>query len=389
MSAAKERAHALLSASGAYRWLNCTPSARLEEQLPEKTSEYAEEGRLAHEIAELKLRKHFTTPMGPKQYNTALKKLQSKPLYDPEMLTHTDAYLEYIQSVVHSYPSPPYVTVEKRLNYSQYVPEGFGTGDCIVIGGKVLNVIDFKYGKGVPVDADQNPQMMLYALGALAEYSMLYAIDTVKMAIVQPRLNNTSEFEVYAEDLQAWGESIKPIAQTAFDGGGEFCSGDWCKFCRAKAQCRARSTTMTALEAFGKKLPPLLTNDEVGNILTRAQTLKAWVADLENYALTALLQGEEISGWKAVEGRSNRQFDDTDKTFTDLIKAGIDEAVLYERKPITLTSVEKLLGKAKFVELTGAHVIKPPGKPTLAPEKDKREAIANKTTAEEAFGQAS
>jgi hypothetical protein len=389
MSAAKERAHALLSASGAYRWLNCAPSARLEEQLPEKTSEYAEEGRLAHEIAELKLRKHFTTPMGPKQYNTALKKLQSKPLYDPEMLTHTDAYLEYIQSVVHSYPSPPYVTVEKRLNYSQYVPEGFGTGDCIVIGGKVLNVIDFKYGKGVPVDADQNPQMMLYALGALAEYSMLYAIDTVKMAIVQPRLNNTSEFEVYAEDLQAWGESIKPIAQTAFDGGGEFCSGDWCKFCRAKAQCRARSTTMTALEAFGKKLPPLLTNDEVGNILTRAQTLKAWVADLENYALTALLQGEEISGWKAVEGRSNRQFDDTDKTFTDLIKAGIDEAVLYERKPITLTSVEKLLGKAKFVELTGAHVIKPPGKPTLAPEKDKREAIANKTTAEEAFGQAS
>jgi hypothetical protein len=389
MSAAKERAHALLSASGAYRWLNCAPSARLEEQLPEKTSEYAEEGRLAHEIAELKLRKHFTTPMGPKQYNTALKKLQSKPLYDPEMLTHTDAYLEYIQSVVHSYPSPPYVTVEKRLNYSQYVPEGFGTGDCIVIGGKVLNVIDFKYGKGVPVDADQNPQMMLYALGALAEYSMLYAIDTVKMAIVQPRLNNTSEFEVYAEDLQAWGESIKPIAQTAFDGGGEFCSGDWCKFCRAKAQCRARSTTMTALEAFGKKLPPLLTNDEVGDILTRAQTLKAWVADLENYALTALLQGEEVAGWKAVEGRSNRQFDDTDKAFADLIKAGIDEAVLYERKPITLTSVEKLLGKAKFVELTGSHVIKPPGKPTLAPEKDKREAIANKTTAEEAFGQAS
>ena len=253
----------------------------------------------------------------------------------------------------------------------------------------MLYVIDLKYGKGVAVDAEANPQMMLYALGALKEYALLYAIDTVRLCIVQPRLGEPSEWEIPAAALMEWGESIKPVAQMAFEGKGEFCAGEWCRFCRAKAQCRARSNNMTALEAFSGMKPPLISNDEVGSILRRAQTLKAWVSDLEEYALSALLQGETILGWKAVEGRSNRQFADTDTAFKLLTNAGYDEALLYERKPITLTAVEKLTGKPKFNELLSGQVIKPPGKPTLAPETDKREAVTNKTTAEEAFGKAS
>lgn len=365
----------------------CTPSARLEEQFPDAGSEYAAEGSLAHAIAELKLRKHFIEPMGPRTFNSRLKKLQGDPLYSPEMLRHTDDYLDYIKGIVHSFPSKPYIGIEVRLDYSYIVPEGFGTADCIIINGNELHVIDFKYGQGVPVSAEDNPQMQLYALGALENYRIFYDIQTVHMHIFQPRRDDaTSESIMTKDDLLNWGVfTVKPLAQKAFNGEGEYCAGNWCRFCRAKAQCRARSDTMTALEAFGKALPPLLTDVEVGDILQRAQTLKAWVSDLEEYALSTLLAGGTIPGWKAVEGRSNRQFEEIDKAFEVLKANGIDEAVLYERKPITLTAVEKLLGKKQFVELLSEHVIKPPGKPTLALESDKREAITNKPTAEEVF----
>lgn len=388
MSAAvltEKREHALLSASGSNRWLNCPPSARLEDAIPESTSGYAEEGRLAHKIAELKLAKHFT-PMGSKKFNGALKKLKEDPLYSQEMLSYTDEYLEYVQSIAHSFSSPPHVAIERKLDYSHIAPGGFGTGDCIIIGGKQLHVIDFKYGKGVAVSAIQNSQMMLYAVGALKEYALLYAIEDVCVHIVQPRVGEPSQWTITAEGLWFWAEYIKPIAQTAFEGKGEFCAGEWCRFCRAKAQCRVRAGTMTALETFGGAKPPLITNDEVGDILCRAQTLKAWVSDLEEYALSVLLQGEEITGWKAVEGRSNRQFADTDRAFKVLIEAGYDEAVLYERKPITLTAVEKLTGKPKFTELLSGQIIKPPGKPTLATADDKRDAITLNPKATEAFG---
>jgi hypothetical protein len=380
------REHAILSASGAYKWLHCTPSARLEEQFPETTSVYAEEGCLAHAIAELKLRKLYTEPMGTRKFNAALKKLQAHELYQEEMLHYTDAYVEFIQSIVHQFNTPPHVAIEKRLDLRSYVPESFGTGDCIIIGGRTLHIIDFKYGKGVPVTAEDNPQMLLYALGALDAYWMLYEIDSVMMSIVQPRLDNTDTDEMCAADLRGWGESIKPIAQRAWNGEGECVPGEHCRFCKAKAQCRARSEAHTALEAFDGKLPPLLSNEEIGDILKRAQQLKTWVSQLEEYALSEVLIGNEIPGWKAVEGRSIRQFVDTDAAFKVMKAAGYDEALLYERKPITLTSVEKLLGKSKFNELLIEHVNKPPGKPTLVPESDNREAITNKTTAEEAFG---
>jgi len=383
MSAEK---HALLSASSSHKWLHCTPSARLEETLPETTSQYAEEGRLAHEIAELKLRKAFIEPMGPRTFNAKLKKLQAKDLYQDEMLKHTDTYLDYVSRIVLGFKSPPYVAIEKHLDYSKYAPEGFGTGDCIIISGNTLYTIDFKYGKGVPVSAEQNTQMMLYALGAYSEYSFLYPITTVKMAIVQPRLDTISEWEISVEALLTWGEHIKPIAQKAFDGAGEFVPGEWCRFCRAKSTCRARCETYTALEDFGKAKPPFITNEEVGQILQRARELAAWVKDLEEYALNTCLNGEEIPGWKAVHGRGNRAFIDTDAAFKVLMDAGYDEAILYERKPLSPAKIEELIGKKDYKELLANYVETLPGKPTLVPITDKREAITNRPSAAEDFG---
>lgn len=371
-----KRKHAILSASSAHRWLVCTPSARLEETFPESTSEYAEEGRLAHNIAELKLRKYFIEPMSPRSFNNRLKKFKEHELYQDEMLRHTDTYMEYIQSIVHSFSSPPYIAVEKKLDFSSYVPEGFGTGDCIIIGGSVLWVIDLKYGKGVSVSAENNPQMMLYALGAYEAYNFLYPIETVKMAIVQPRLDSISEWEISINDLLYWAtNTVMGAAQKAWTGEGEYVSGGHCQFCRAKSLCRARAEFNMALEEYRGMKPPLISNEEVGQILAKAQDLVKWVKDLEEYALAECLVGNEIPGWKAVEGRSVRQFTDQDEAFKVLIENGIDEAMLYERKPITLAATEKLLGKKKFEELLSEFVERPPGKPTLVPETDKREPI--------------
>lgn len=368
--------HALLSASGAHRWLHCTPSARLEATLPEKTSEYADEGRLAHEIAELKMRKHFIEPMGPRTFSNRLKKLRDNPLYREEMMKYTDTYKDYVAGIVHGFASTPYIAIEKRLDYSNCVPEGFGTGDCIVIGGNTLYVIDFKYGKGVPVSAEDNVQMKLYALGAVAEYSFIYPIEKVVLVISQPRLSEApSEWVISIQDLSAWGDSIRPIAQAAYAGTGEFVSGDHCQFCRVKGRCRAQSEFNTSLEEFEMKKPPLLTNEEVGAILERARNLAKWVSDLEEYALGECLAGRSVPGWKAVEGRSNRKFTDQNAAFKAITDAGYEEAVLYTREPLGLTAVETLLGKAKFKDLVSPYVDKPPGKPALAGGSDKREAI--------------
>ncbi|NLZ54561.1 MAG: DUF2800 domain-containing protein [Thermoanaerobacteraceae bacterium] len=378
--------HALLSASAAHRWLVCTPSARLEETLPEKKSDYADEGNLAHDIAELKLKKAFIEQMPLRTFNSRLKKLQKHELYQDEMLTHTDTYLDYVSGIVYSFTSPPYIAVEKKLDFSAYVPEGFGTGDCIIISGTTLYIIDFKYGKGVPVSAEDNPQMKLYALGAYEAYKILYPINTVKMVIVQPRLDVISEWEMQLVDLLAWGESIRLIAQTAYEGKGHFVSGEHCRFCRAKALCRARADFNISLEDSKGKMPPLISNAEVGDLLKRARDLVAWIKDLEEYALAECLAGNEVPGWKAVHGRANREFTDQDAAFKLLIENGIDEAVLYERKPITLTSVEKLLGKKEFQTLLGNFVVKPPGKPTLVLESDKREPIKRQSAAEDFAG---
>lgn len=374
-----EREHALLSASGAHRWLVCTPSARLEEQFADTTSDYAREGTLAHEIAELKLCKYFTDPMSQSTYTRRLNKFKEHELFQDEMLKHTDTYLDYLREITIGLDVQPYVAVERQIDYSVVVPEGFGTVDCLIIGGDTLYITDFKYGKGVPVSAENNPQMKLYALGAYYTYSFLYQIKNVHLAIIQPRIDNISEWEISADDLLAWGEEIKPIAQKAYAGEGEFVPGEHCKFCRAKAQCRAHAKMYTALEDFEMKKPPLLTNEEVGEVLERAQGLEAWVKALKEYALSACLNGEEIPGWKAVEGRSTRIYKDIDQAFEYLKSNGIDEALLYERVPLTVAKLEKQLGKKEFKSLLeeAGLVEKAPGKPTIVPESDKRPAIMN------------
>lgn len=379
--------HALLSASSSKKWINCPPSARLEEQFPDTTSEYAREGTLAHSIAELKVRKYFMEPMSQRTFNSRLKKLQKEDLYQPEMLTHTDTYLEYIQGIAYGCSVRPFVTVEKRLDYSNVAPEGYGTGDCILLSGGTLYIIDFKYGKGVPVYAEDNTQMLLYAIGAVNAYSMLYTINNIVMVIVQPRLDNISECRISADELNAWADKIKPVAELAYKGEGDYKEGDWCRFCRAKAVCRHRSDQMTALEAFGGKLPPLISDSEVGDILTKAKGLKKWAEDIEEYALSSLLAGKDIPGWKAVEGRKSRAFTDAEKAFKTVVEKGFDESLLYERRPLSLTNIEKLMGKKEFADTLSEYITVAAGKPTLAPESDSRQSITNKITAEEAFKQ--
>lgn len=393
--------HALLGASSAKQWLNCPPSIRLCENLPEKPSKYADEGHLAHELAELALRKHYTTPMGPKKYAAAVAaardayykpliesgemKLEERKADEKAMDNYVAEYFDLISQQTNSFSHRPFVGIEQRVDFSRYVPGGFGTADTIIIGDGVMILDDFKYGQGVPVDAEDNPQLKLYALGALDYFGMLYPIERVQLTICQPRLNSISAWETTADELRAWGESIKPIAQDAWDGLGEFKAGDHCKFCKAKATCRTRADQHTALEDFGYQKPPLLTDKEVGQALIIGEKLADWLKALSDYALETILAGGMIPGWKAVEGRSNRKIEDVDAAFKAAIGAGQPETMLYKRQPITLTELEKLMGKKPFEEVVGPYVVKPPGAPTLALETDKRPAVSRGTTAADDF----
>lgn len=406
--------HSILGPSSATRWLHCTPSVMLTKEMPDTTSSYAAEGTLAHHLAELKVRKKYIEPMGPRKFSNALKKLEKTELMDkdgslrspkdfwPEMMDATDAYLDYISQSFMAFEHEPHIAVEIELHFDTVAPGGFGTCDCLLIGGRKLHVVDFKYGRGVPVDAENNSQMMLYALGALEKYAALYDIQNIELTIFQPRADGETvkTWSTTREALLDWGVfTVKPLARSALAGEGEFHDGAWCQFCRAKNTCRQRNKTATALEDFaginapskaegGKfPMPPLLTDEEVGQALTLARAIKSWADDLEAYALPALLAGKTIPGWKAVEGTSRRRWEDTDTALTGLKAAGIEDAMLYKREPLTAPQVEKLLGKKKYEELAAQYVIKPPGKPALASESDKRQAITlNKTAAEDFDG---
>ena len=367
-----ERAHAVLSASGAEKWLNCPPSARLEESYPDTSSPYAKEGTLAHEIAEFKARNYFIETLPKRTFTSKLNKFKKDELYQNEMDEYTESYLEYIKEVAMKYPSKPYIALEKKIDFSKYVPDGYGTCDCILIHGNDMHIIDFKYGKGVPVSAENNSQLMLYALGALEAYSMLYQIETVHLSISQPRIDNISCFEISAANLLSWavGE-VEPKAKLAYDGIGDFKAGEHCRFCKAQAQCRAKAESIISVFPV-KEDPALLTDDEIGLILAKAKELVSWSNAVEDYALNAILSGKEIQGWKAVEGRSVRVFSDAHKAFEKIVESGTPEEMLYERKPLSLSQIEKLLGKKEFESIVSSFVIKPQGKPTLAPSDDKR-----------------
>ena len=383
--------HAILSPSSAKRWINCPPSAKINAEAPQNDTVYTREGTLAHAVCELKARKHFLTGIGPKKFKTMMDRFRADELWQDEMDGYTDEYLDALKEIAAQFDAPPHVALEVRVDFSEYVPEGFGTADCLMIGAEggttTLHVIDFKYGKGVPVEAEENPQMMLYALGAYLDYAPIYDIDLVKMTIVQPRIRSEPDsWELDASTLLAWANCVvEPAAKLAMHGGGDFKEGEWCRFCAIRGSCRARADANMTAASMEFQMPPQLTDDEVGEALTLGQRLKQWLTDLETYALTACLEGREIPGYKAVAGRSVRTWTDPEGAFSAARAAGIPDEMLYERKPVTLAALEKIMGKKPFAEALGEYITIPEGKPTLVPESDRRPAITGRTTAQEDF----
>ena len=381
--------HATLSASGAHRWLACTPSARLEANFPSKSSPYAEEGTLAHSVAELTAR-YFLNEITEDQYETELDEYSESPYYNTEMREHAVEYAEFIMARLAKAKETcpdPVVVLESRLDFSKWVPHGFGTGDCVIIAEPVLEVIDYKYGKGHRVEAEGNPQMRLYALGAITQFGTIYDFESVRMTIFQPRLSGVHDTdEVTVKELTDWAKKVvKPAAKLAIKGEGEFApSEDVCRFCRAKAQCRAR--TEQNLKLFDESPDAeLLSPDEAGAILEKAADIEGWLTDLRKFVSDTLTAGAPVPGWKMVEGRSVRKFADEDQVVEAMTKAGYDEALLFERKLISLTRMEKDFGKKAVAEVLGDLVVKPKGAPTLAPESDKRPAYQFEAQVLEAF----
>lgn len=418
--------HALLSASSSKQWLNCPPSARLQLSFPNESSVYAEEGTFAHSVCEYKVKKYL---------RERVKRPQSEEFYTEEIDQITDIYAEFVISIIEAMKQngcEPLVLVEERVNYSHIAPSGFGTADMLIIGkdesGKgLLHIADFKTGRGIFVNANHNTQMMLYALGGLNAYGYIYPIETVRMSIIQPRLENISTFECSREELEAWGEKIKPTAKLAFEGKGEQKAGEWCFFCRAKPVCQAckdeamalckeefldldaqdggafmedtraapddennmmvEESDMTApyepdTETPVFKQPGLVPLSELAEILPTLNRISSWIDSVFAFVSSeAINHGVEIKGYKVVEGRSKRVFTDTKAVVQTAMDNGYTD--LYKQQLITLTEFEKMMGKKKFAEILGEYVVKPPGKLALVPEDDPREAVDMSTATDE------
>ncbi len=360
--------HAVLSPSAAGRWLACTPSARLEAGFPDKAGDFALEGSLAHEFGETILKG------GDER---CLAKLRTDKFYSEELEEYARGYAGFVQEkfgLAKKSTPDAVLRIEEKIDLTAYVPEGFGTGDAIILADGTLDIIDLKYGKGVPVSAVENKQMMLYALGALDMFGFMYAIDKVRMTIYQPRLDSISEYEMQADDLVAWGEGVlKPAAATAFKGEGDFVPGKHCQFCRAKAQCKALAEENLKASEHEFDDAALLSDGELADILTKADGIKSWISAVEEFALQSALEGKKIPGFKLVEGRSVRRYSDEGKVAETLIANGFKKENLYEPAKLkTITSMEKLITKKTFAALLNGLVIKPQGKPALVPVSDKR-----------------
>ena len=384
-------AHALLSPSAAHRRLNCSRAPRLEVQLPNNISQDAQIGTLAHSVCEATAKKYFNK-IKPAAYTRAINKHKTSPLWDDEMLRTAEIYTEHLAERAMQFKDEPYIAFEVAVDINDYVPEGFGRCDCIMFGNDTLVITDYKNGKGVKVDATKNPQLMLYALGALKLYRPIYgvAIKNIEINIDQPRIDAYERWNCSTDDLLAWGNEIKPKAQMAYAGFGEFNPGEWCRFCRANGICKSQANAqLSAFDDFKSsgviKEIDALTPEEIGDALERGKTLIAWYESLQKVALDKLLNGTKIPGYKVVEGRSSRSWSDQDKALETLESNGIERAIIYDTVPKSLAQLEKVLGKSKFTELVGNYVIKPQGKPTLAPENDKRiefnSAVADFTNA--------
>lgn len=380
--------HALLGPSSAKIWMSCPPSARLGEQFPDKDTAYTEEGTLAHKLAELILR-YNNNEISKKAYTTRLNKLKADPLYSQEMMEYIEDYTQTVWELVNETKAScldAQALFEQELHFEDYVPDGFGTGDVVIIADDLVQVIDLKYGKGVGVTAYENPQLRLYGLGAYLEHSMLYDIRRVRMTIVQPRLENVTTEELTAEELLAWAEQeVKPRAQEAFAGTGDFCVGDHCRFCKAFAICRAQKEYQLELAKYEFADAALLDNAEIGEVLQKADALVKWADAIKEYAFDQVLNhGVHYDGWKLVEGRSNRKYADEAKVAEILSAAGYKD--IYKPQELHgITAMEKLIGKKKFGELLDGQIIKPEGKPVLVPESDRRPELNAVEKAKESF----
>jgi hypothetical protein len=368
--------HAVLSASSSHRWMRCTPSARLELEFEGETSQAAAEGSAAHALAEHKLKRAL--------------KLRSKrptsPFEDDAMDEYTTDYVSFVMEQFYEMKDgaeeDPLVLIEQQLDFSSYVPDGFGTGDAVLLASGKLHVIDFKYGQGVLVDAEQNSQMMLYALAALKKYNRKYKVKRVSMSIFQPRRENVSTWTITAAELRKWAKTVlMPKAKAAWNGDGEYIPGSHCQFCKAAVKCRARAEEKLKLAQREFSLPPLLSDEEIEEILAKLPDITKWANELMAYATeAALMHGKEWKGFKVVEGRSVRKYSDEDAVAEAANKAGYRD--IYTKKLIGITEMQKLMGKAEFEKVIAPLLIKPPGKPTLVPSSDKRPAInlSNATT---------
>lgn len=370
--------HAVLSASSSHRWLECPPSAKLNAEIADKASEYAQQGSSAHELAEYKIKRFLG--------ENVKDPTESLTYLDQEMADCTDSYAEYVSEQVAKAKErckDPIVLVEQRLDFSKWVPQGFGTGDTVIVADDVLTIIDLKYGVGILIEAEKNPQMMCYALGALQLFDGIYDINKVSMTIFQPRREHISTYEITKEELLKWADTIlAPTAQLAASGDGEFKAGAHCQFCKMKATCRKRAEYNLELARYDFEMPATLEDEEIEVILSKVDELIAWGSDIKEYALQSALSGKQWNDWKLVEGRSNRRY--TDETVVaDTVKAaGYDP---YEHKVLGITAMTKLLGKTKFEKLLGGYLEKPQGKPTLVPMSDKRPAINKAAEAADDF----
>ena len=360
--------HAVLSASSSERWLNCPPSARLCENYEDKGSDYAAEGTDAHALCEFRLKQALGIP--------AEDPIENLTWYNEEMEDYAAGYAAYVMELLETAKqtcSDPVVMIEQRVDFTRWVPDGFGTADCILIADGVMNIVDYKHGKGVEVSAVENPQMMLYALGALEIFDGIYDITEVRMTIYQPRKNNVSVCVMEKDSLLEWAQNdLIYKAKLAYEGQGDFHCGEWCRFCKAKAECRERAEANLALARYDFEAPALLDDEEIADILGKVDALTAWASDVKEYALQQAISGKEWNGWKLVEGRSNRKYTNDAVVAAAVESMGFDP---YERKVLGITAMQKMLGKSRFEELLAPYIEKPQGKPTLVPESDKRPAM--------------
>lgn len=357
--------HALLSASSSHRWINCPPSAKLCENCEDQGSEYAQQGTDAHSLCQYKVE----SALGMDTADPT----ESLSFFDEEMENCAEGYAQYVmEQRVKALQScsDPVILVEQRLDFSKYVPEGFGTGDCVIIADGTLSVIDYKHGKGILVEAEKNPQMLCYALGALELFDGIYDIDTVSMTIFQPRRENVSTYTISKEELLQWAADVLiPRAKLAYAGEGDFAAGEHCRFCKVKATCRKRAEYNLELARYDFELPPTLEDEEIEVVLAKADALAAWVSDVKDYALQAAVSGKQWTGWKLVEGRSNHKYTDETAVAEAVTKAGYNP---YEQKLLGITAMTSVLGKKQFESILGSLTYKPQGKPTLVPESNKR-----------------